>query len=353
MFLGSSEMADTCTYIILLNWNGWQDTIACLESIFGSRDSSFRVVVCDNNSSDGSLFKIAAWAKGEISAKVPQDQRLRTLVGGVVRPVEYINLTATAINAGSFTDAGEPLVLIDNEENGGFAAGNNVGLRYALKQADMSHVWILNNDTLVDPFCLSNMQRRLLQETTPKVCGSVIHFFDNPETIQAIGGNRFNNRTGVAAESEGRFRPENELNDCNLIEDKIDYVSGCSMLIPRSLLQSVGLLNEDYFLYYEEIDWFTRAGMSSRPCIAGDAHIYHREGGSIGSPSWRQARPSLLADFHIFRSKHLFMRKYHRGNLLWCYLHSYMEVGKRVMRGQFRNALVVLSVLLGATSFRP
>jgi len=270
----------------------------------------------------------------------------------VIRPVEYLNITATAISAGSITDAGEPLVLIDNEENGGFAAGNNVGLRYALNQPDMSHVWILNNDTLVDPYCLSNMQLRLQQESMPKVCGTVIHFFDNPETIQAIGGNCFNKRTGVASESEGRFRPENELNDCNLIEEKIDYVSGCSMLIPRCLLQSVGLLNEDYFLYYEEIDWFTRAGVASRPCIAADAHIYHREGGSIGSPSWRQATPSLLADFHIFRSKHLFMRKYHRGNLLWCYLHSYIEVGKRVMRGQFRNALVVLSVLLGATSFR-
>ena len=345
-------MANTCTYIILLNWNGWQDTIACLESIFQSRNSPFRVVVCDNNSSDGSLFKIAAWARGEISADVPQDSRLRTLVGGVARPIEYINFTATAVSAGLIKNGGEPLVLIDNEENGGFAAGNNVGLRYALDQPDMSHVWILNNDTLVDPYCLSNMHLRLRQEYTPKVCGTVIHFFDNPETIQAIGGNCFNHRTGVALESEGRFRPENELNDCNLIEEKIDYVSGCSMLIPRCLLQSVGLLNEDYFLYYEEIDWFTRAGMSSRPCIAADAHIYHREGGSIGSPSWRQSTPSPLADFHIFRSKHLFMRKYYPGCLVWCYLHSYLEVGKRVLRGQFRNAFVVLSVLLGAKSFR-
>ncbi|MEH6517196.1 MAG: glycosyltransferase family 2 protein [Halioglobus sp.] len=345
-------MSDTCTYIILLNWNGWQDTIACLESIFNSRNAPFRVVVCDNNSSDGSLSKIAAWARGEISADVPQDPRLRTLVGGAVSPVEYVNLTAAAIGAGAVADKGEPLVLIDNEENGGFAAGNNVGLRYALNQADMSHVWILNNDTLVDPECLSNMQRRLQRESVPKVCGTVIHFFDNPETIQAIGGNCFNHRTGVAAQSEGRFRPEHELNDCNLIEKKIDYISGCSMLIPRCLLEKVGLLNEEYFLYYEEIDWFTRAGAASRPCIAADAHIYHREGGSIGSPSWRQAKPSLLADFHVFRSKHLFMRKYHRGSLFQCYLHSYIQVGKRVLRGQFRNALVVLSVLLGATSFR-
>jgi GT2 family glycosyltransferase len=346
-------MTDTCTYIILLNWNGWRDTIACLESIFQSRTAPFRVIVCDNNSSDGSLDKIASWARGEISAEVPEDVRLRSFVGATVHPLEHMSITVSAIDSGSIIDRGESLILIDNEENGGFAAGNNVGLRYALSQADMSHVWILNNDTLIDPDCLANMQARLQRETTAKVCGSVIHFFDSPETIQAIGGNCFSTRTGIAAESEGRFMPEHELKDCHLIEEKIDYVSGCSMLIPRSLLQSVGLLNEDYFLYYEEIDWFARAGHCVRPCIAVDAHVYHREGGSIGSPSLKQTTPSLLADFHIFRSKHLFMRKHHRGNLIWCYLHSFVAVLKRVMRGQFRNALVVLSVLFGATSFRP
>ncbi len=119
-----------------------------------------------------------------------------------------------------------------------------------------------------------------------------------------------------------------------------------------SLLQSVGLLNEAYFLYYEEIDWFTRAGTSLRRCIAADAHVYHREGGSIGSPNWRQATPSLVADFHIFRSKHLFMRTYHPESMLGCYLSSCLEVGKRILRGQFRNARVVLSVLLGDTTLR-
>lgn len=345
-------MIDSCTYVILLNWNGWRDTVACLDSIFQSCDAKFRVVVCDNDSSDGSLLKIAAWANGEISAEAPGDQRLQEFVGGTTHPVTYARLSASEIHAGKNTDRGEPLVLIDNENNLGFAAGNNVGLRYALNQADMSNAWILNNDTLVDPRCLASMLRRLRCEDTPKVCGSIIHFFDNPKTIQAIGGNRFNKRTGVASQSEGRFRNEHELDDCKLIEEKIDYVSGCSMLIPRSLLESVGLLNEDYFLYYEEIDWFTRAGLSSKPCIAADAHVYHREGGSIGSPSLLQSRPSLLADFHIFRSKHLFMSKYHRSNLFWCYLHSCGEIGKRILRGHFKNARVVLSVMLGATSFR-
>lgn len=346
-------MTDNCTYIVLLNWNGWQDTIACLESLFRTVDARFRVVVCDNQSSDDSLAKIAAWARGTLLAEVPDNLRLAAFVGHTPRPVGHLAITASDIDAGRVVDNGEPLILIDNEGNLGFAAGNNVGLRYALDRPDMTHAWILNNDTVVDPHCLSSMLARLSQENDTAVCGSIIHFFDNPETIQAIGGNRFNERTGVAFQSEGRFRSERELDDCDEIEEKLDYVSGCSMLVPRSLLQSVGLLNEEYFLYYEEIDWFTRAARSCfRCCIAADAHVYHREGGSIGSPSWRQSRPSLVADFHIFRSKHLFMRKYHPESMLWCYLSSYLEVGKRILRGQFQNARVVLSVLLGATSLR-
>lgn len=346
------SLAENCTYIILLNWNGWRDTLACLESVFRSDNAQYRVVVCDNQSSDGSLAKIAAWARGEIAAEVPDSPRLASLVGAAAHPIHYSQLTATGIASGCGADPDSSLILIDNEKNLGFAAGNNVGLRYALDQADMTHVWLLNNDTVVDPACLSNMQARLSLEDTPAVCGSVIHFFDNPETIQAIGGNCFNSRTGVALESEGRFRPEHELADCELIEQKIDYLSGCSMMLPRNVLEKIGLLNEDYFLYYEEIDWFTRAESSVQCCIAADAHLYHREGGSIGSPTWQRTTPSLVADFHIFRSKHLFMRKYHPGNLLWCYLSSSMEIGKRILRGQFRNARVVFSVLLGATSLR-
>jgi GT2 family glycosyltransferase len=346
-------MTNSCTYVILLNWNGWKDTIACLESLFQSSGAAMRVVVCDNNSSDDSLSKISDWARGHCPVELPDDERLRDFMGSVNLPVNFAMLSATDVNAGRITDNGEPLVLINNENNDGFAAGNNVGLRYALDQDDMSHVWILNNDTVVDPGCLSSMLRRLQQEKTSKVCGSIIHFYDNPTIIQAIGGSCFNTRTGVASQTEGRFRPENDLADCYLIEQKIDYLSGCSMLIPRDVLERVGLLNEDYFLYYEEIDWFTRAGKFSQPCIAVDAHVYHREGGSIGSPSWRETKPSLLADFHIFRSKHLFMQQYYRENMLWCYATSWLEIGKRIVRGQFRNAFVVLSVLFGATRLRP
>jgi GT2 family glycosyltransferase len=347
---GETQMAEPCTYIVLLNWNGWRDTVACLDSLLGIVEARFRVVVCDNASSDGSLEKIAAWCRGELLTGAPAEPRLAALLSDGRRPVEYAFCTAAEAESGRFDNCAAPVILIDNQANLGFAAGNNVGLRYALRQEDMTHAWILNNDTLVDPHCLARMLARLDEVDGPAVCGSVIHFFDDPQTIQAVGGNRFNTRTGVALESEGRFLHEDASIDIARIEATLDYLSGCSILVPRELLQSVGLLNEDYFLYYEEIDWFTRAGASVRRCVAADARLYHREGGSIGSPSWRQMKPSVTADFYIFRSKHLFMRNFHPENLVYCYLSSLAEVGKRVLRGQLRNARVVLSVLLGAQS---
>lgn len=337
------------TYIVLLNWNGWRDTIACLESLCGLDHPRLKIVVCDNDSSDGSLEKIQAWCRAEIAAERPGNQRLRATMRLESRPVNYALTTASAVLSGDCATGDVPLVLIDNEANLGFAGGNNVGLRFALAQADMSHAWILNNDTVVEGDCLTNMLRRLEREDTPAVCGSMIHFFDEPATIQAIGGNRFNARTGVALQSEGRFLGEDAAVDIAAIERELDYISGCSLLIPRELLESVGLLNDDYFLYYEEIDWFTRAGKSVKRCVAADARVYHREGGSIGSPSWRERKPSTTADLHIFRSKHLFMRKFHPQYLLSCYLSTAIEAGKRLLRGQFRNAAVVVSVLLGAT----
>jgi GT2 family glycosyltransferase len=114
------------------------------------------------------------------------------------------------------------------------------------------------------------------------------------------------------------------------------------------LLETVGLLNEDYFLYYEEIDWFTRAGSEVRCVVAEGARLYHREGGSIGSPGWQRSRPSHTADLHVFRSKLLYMRRFYPDRLLRCYCSSMLEIGKRLLRGQFSNALVVTSALLGA-----
>jgi len=336
-------------YVVLLNWNGWSDTIACLESLFASINVPMRVVVCDNASTDESLDKIEAWAVGLQQVEIPSHPRLSRLLSPCIENIKYKKITREEAEQGSDEETNEncpSLILIENGANIGFAAGNNVGLRYALAQPDMGYVWLLNNDTLVEPDCLQKMLARLADSEVDSVCGSMIHFFDQPEIIQAVGGNRFNVMTGCAACSEGRFSHEDSELNIKQIEATIDYISGCSLLMPRNFLESVGLMSEDYFLYYEEIDWFTRAKGRYNICIADDAIIYHREGAAIGSKNW-QSGASILSDFHMFRSRLIYMRKYYGRFLSFCYLDSFKEALKRLFRGQYRHAWVVISVLLG------
>ncbi len=338
-------MPESLTYVVLLNYNNWRDTVACLSSLFHTCAARIRVVVCDNASSDGSLARIKQWADGHCDVADLGHPRLNALVQSHDQGIRHVVLNSEFLATDRSRHEGVPLVLIDNGCNGGFAAGCNVGMRFALQQPDMTHVWLLNNDTVVEPDCLAAMHRRLARSASDAVCGSMIHFFDQPEMIQAVGGNRFNRFTGAAACSEGRFLSEHQDIDIERIEAELDYLSGCSMLLPRRFLDQVGLMSEDYFLYYEEIDWFTRASGAYDCRIARDARLYHREGGSIGSPGLDRPTPSLLADKHIFRSKHIFMARYYKQRLIWCYLHTAIEGLKRVLKGQFSNARTVFSVL--------
>ena len=324
------------TYVVLLNWRGWRDTLACLESLYRSTGPRPRIVVCDNASGDGSLERIIDWAEGRLHAGMPESPRLRALLGPPpVAPV-WQRVNRARAEAGD-VDPRADLILVDNGANLGFAAGNNVGFRLALSQPDMDSVWLLNNDTVVEPDCLLQLRRRLAAAGGRAVCGAVIHFFDQPDVIQAIGGNRFNHYTGVAACSEGRFQHESAALDADAVASRLDYLSGCATLFPRASLEEVGLLGEDYFLYYEEIDWFTRNAGRFPMQVAGDARLYHREGSAIGSPGW-QRRASATADHYLYRSRLQFMRKHFPRRVPLCRLKLLLEAARRLLSGHPDNA---------------
>ncbi|MEM7691166.1 MAG: glycosyltransferase family 2 protein [Pseudomonadota bacterium] len=331
-------------YIVLLNWNGWRDTIACLESLLPDINRGARVVVCDNESADNSLEHIRAWSQGRLQAGCSGNPRLdRLQQHKLARPLTR-RISWDEAELG-MVDKDAQLILIGNGANLGFAGGNNVGLRFAMLQKDMTHVWLLNNDTLVEPDCLREMRKKLALHGGPAVCGSVIHFFEAPEVIQCIGGNRFDTRNGRALQSEGRHLNENDLPAMATVENRIDYLSGCSMLLPRGFLEGVGLMNEEYFLYYEEIDWFTRAKGRFDLLVAREARLYHREGGSIGSRSLSNG-PSLLSDLHMFRSRLSFMRRYYPKQLWRCIFFNWVDAGKSLVKGRWRNAAVIARVNL-------
>jgi GT2 family glycosyltransferase len=326
----SNNNLSSIVYVVILNWNGWQDTVCCLNSLLHSDYINIKIIVCDNGSSDNSINEINNWCRAEHNIAVK-------------------NITIDEANSNS-NAATSTITLIHNLDNLGFAAGNNTGLRYSLAQQDMSHVWLLNNDTEVSKKCLSAMLTRLVNFAKPAICGSRVMFHENTAIVQTLAGNTFNKYTGIAGQSFGRFSDESSPRDLIKIENTIDYLSGCSILLPRLFLETIGLMDEQYFLYYEEIDWAVRAKKKFVNIYADDAVVYHKEGASIGSASLTTA-PSLLSEFYCNKSKILFMKKHYPLNLPWCYLALVGQVLNRFKRRQWQHGYQLACIIFGKTHF--
>jgi GT2 family glycosyltransferase len=209
---------DPLVSIILLNWNQPHFTLACLESLDNLTYPNFNVVIVDNGSTDHSLEQMAT-----ISATLKYQT-----------------------------------TIIANGNNLGFAEGNNVGIRHALKHA-ADYVLLLNNDTEVAPDFLEPLVQ--MAESAPKIgiVGPKIFYFDDPTRIWSAGGiiskEGWTHQLGVNEPDGPVF---NRLR-------QVDYVTGCAMLVKRETIEKAGMLDARFFIYYEETDWcarVNRAGFS-------------------------------------------------------------------------------------------
>jgi len=192
-------------FIIILNWNGWSDTAECVESCLCLQGDAFRIVIVDNSSTDGSC--------------------------------EILQLRFPGIT------------IIRNSENLGFAGGNNVGIRYALENG-AEYIWLLNNDTTVAPDALSHLLSAAAEMKQGGIFGGKILFSDTPGIINSAGGriNRITGQpslTGYGERDDGRFDETRE----------VETVSGCSFFIRSETVRNTGLMDERFFLYFEETDW--------------------------------------------------------------------------------------------------
>jgi GT2 family glycosyltransferase len=198
--------------------------------------------------------------------------------------------------------------LVIGGRNHGFAGGVNIGIRFALANPFAGYVWVLNNDTVVAPDCLSRMQKRMQGDREVGMCGSRIIFYSQCDVVQALGGARFQPWTGrsrLIGNSQAATRPVSTIE----VERQFDHLSGVSMLVSREFLEDVGLMDESYFLYYEETDWAMRAKGRYRLAYADDALVYHKEGASIGS-NHQRARRSPLSCYFLVSSRIRFTRKF-------------------------------------------
>lgn len=301
--------SDLKIYVVLLNWCGAEDTIACLQSLALLESALPKVIVCDNASTDDSWVKLTAYIEHQ-----------------------------TALD----------IQLIQTGANLGFAGGNNVGLRVALADPAMQFVWVLNNDTEVDRGALDALLNYMSQNPTVGICASTLLYMTDWNLIQAVGG-RYNAWLGTSTHVLGHQPYSQAI--CHKVDPAIfDYVVGASMFVRRSILETVGLLSEDYFLYSEEIDWATRMQRQRPDSVLGyapDSLVYHKEGSSTGVNDQQGKTYSYFADYFFVISRLKFARKYYPLRSMVVQASMLLVAVNRMKRRQWRSAAVALWCFCG------
>lgn len=295
-------------HVILVNWNGWRDTVACVDSLGEAGYPRMEVTVVDNGSGDDSVE--------EIRRRCPEATLLRS------------------------------------PSNLGFAGGNNLGIRRALEEG-ADYCWILNNDTVVEKGALAALVDRMEGDTRAGICGSTLLYHDRPDTVQALGGGTYRPLLGITR-SLGEGEPAAAERDVRAVEARMDYVAGASMLVSRAFLEEVGLMSEEYFLYYEEIDWALRAGERFRLAWAPGSRVRHKEGAAIGGGSARPSARSRLSDYYQLRNRLRLTRRHYPALLPAVWLTLLAALLNRLGRGQWDRVPMILKIMFNlGTDPRP
>jgi GT2 family glycosyltransferase len=264
---------------VLLTWNGWQDTSLCLASLEHLDYPNFEVVVVDNGSTDDSVALIRErfpWVK-----------------------------------------------VIENGKNLGFTGGCNVGIKHAQQQGS-EFIWLLNNDTTVDPGALRAMVEKA--QTNPRIgaVGSVIYFMDEPTRLQCWGGGYVNFWLGRS----GAFL--REVND-----DKVEFITGCSLLLSRAAIDEIGALDEGFFMYWEDADIcfrLRRAGWLL--AVAANSKLWHKGHTTMGKAKANAYR-------HFSASAAYFFSKYAPVPAFSIWIGFATRIAKRIAVGDWEKLRAV------------
>ena len=345
--VGPDKVGATPVAVLILNWNGWADTLECLESVLKLDYPSFRILVCDNGSTDGSVDRILDWAAGRLDA-VPERREMAAYANPPVpKPIAVVKIDRADVGDAARDEAGDaPLVLIRNGANLGFGAGNNVGLRYALARG-FDLIWLLNADTVVAPGSLSALVARIQGDPAIGLCGSLLCHYDAPALIEEAGGCAYYPLLGIARRIE-RDAPIAHV-DPAMTERRLGYVSGASCLVRSDFVRDVGPMTEEHFLYGEEIDWALRAKGRYRLGFAPGSVVYHKKGRATGSDSYSVARSPSSA-FHLWRARVRVARRHHPLALPMLHLLAAASAGSAWLRGDASMARMIMRGLRDANS---
>ena len=241
--------------IVVLNWNGREDTLDCLASLSKSTYPYCRVIVVDNGSADGSVAAIRA--------------------------------------------AFPTVEVLETGKNLGYAGGNNVGIRHALDRGT-DFILLLNNDTVVAADLIESFVTLSLRTSSDDVLGAKIYYFDKPEILWFAGARWHSPALNFVIDGIGQA----DSDEYSQVRDA-DYITGCALFASAATFRQVGLLDERYFLTYEETDWCYRArGAGHRCIVVPQAKLWHKVSSSFGGES------SPLVTYFMTRNR-LFWARHH------------------------------------------
>jgi len=282
--------------IIILNWNGWRDTIECLESLYQNNYQNYSVIVVDNNSDDESVQKIKEYCNGEIKVESPFFN-----YDSSKKPINFVETTPNLdIKIHDFKTSSGRLILVKNDKNEGFAEGNNIGIRYAINNLNSDYILLLNNDTVVDKNFLVEMLKVAENDDKIGVAGPKIYYYDEPNKIWFAGGKiswKFCRGLNIGNNEIDTWQYEKVT--------EVEYVSGCAFLIKKEVVEKIGLFEKIFFLYFEEIDWTLRASkFDYKSVYVPKGRIWHkvsRSGGGI---------KGKVGLYYITKNRWLIMKKW-------------------------------------------
>lgn len=270
--------------IIIVNYNGWKDTIECLKSLEQVKYDLFEVVLVDNASTDESVKELRKFKK-KSNLKIK--------------------------------------LLLENN-NGGFAAGNNTGIKYALA-TDSQYFLMLNNDTLVDQNFLEELLLPFVDSEVGATIGQ-IYYAGNRQMIWYAGGN-VNEK--YMKPSHFRF---NEVEQMHISEQKeVSFATGCCICCSRKCIEKVGLWDEIYFLYEEDVDLSIRIRRSGFKIIYNsDSIIFHKVSAST-------SKISGGAQYYQIRNRLLIIKKFLKGSRkITAYIYTILMGLNRVRKKEYK-----------------
>jgi GT2 family glycosyltransferase len=319
--------SDAPVLATVVNWNGWRDTTTCLRSMFGLVGSPVNVVVCDNGSTDGSFANLSRWLCDEAGAQVES----RT----------HHEATQVVSFRGPFGEAVRGIHLLGFPENHGYAGAANRGMIWGAAALGAENFWILNNDIKVHPDALAALVEATTAMPGIGLCGSVLLDWDDPQVVQAIGGTY---RRWIASGSHFTQVPSRAGNAGDSFLP-VDYPVGASLFITHAFFKAVGLMDETYFLYYEEIDWAERGRSHGfTPGVALKSLVQHREGASTGSHGGVRSK-SLLSERYGVINRLRFTRKFWPLSLPVVWMSLWLVLLDRLMHAEWPRARLVLQLM--------